>query len=371
MVAKNPTISLESLINEVSKLSPVVDVALDKSCRFEVVGEERSTSLVLAGRPVTSTVLYQVSSATSSEVDIRGFRQTINRARSSNEKAAAEGRARMQYIADGLNTGLNGRDLSNHKLIMRTAKDERGVEYVGGVVSGIYTPMKHLDLLAQMNEHPAFDGAQVVKWKADQAHLNFTLLMNGQKWEVDGGLKNGVFGANGQFGDTSANLWAMLYRLLCTNGMMTVEDKAGFRARHVGGVVDLEKRVADAVDGAARLFESARAAMSVECDVVDLLSEAYVRGHINRGQFKKTLDRRNEVFGGRQVEGAESTLWGASQALTAAARDYSISSGRTLQVFAGKLVTAGEDYQNVVNSRAVKADITDLQEILSPYGLAA
>ena len=367
-------ITLEQLRDRVARACPITDRVLTADDRFDLIGSGPTTNLVLADMPVTPVTLYQIKAMGGEAVktlDITDFKGKLSRARSNDEKQRPEAERQLERIAAVLNGALSGRDLEARPLTMRLAKDGMNRDYVGGVVSDQYAPLTHLEFVDRMLEHPGFKGALVHKYKVSAARLEFMMLLEGHEWDTDGGIKSGISGGNGQFGDKSASLWAMLFRLLCTNGMMDVLDKAGMRRRHTGSNIDLSAELRRVLAAAEDLYGASVQSMGIECDVVDLLTESYRRGLLTRGAFRKSLDRRQETMGGQVVEGATTTLWGASQAITAAARDYSYGQDAKMGEFAGRLVRAGAGFDNVIKMRPINPKITDHEEILSSYGLAA
>jgi len=363
------TISIEQLYSRVELEQNVYSETMSSEDYVLITGEGPTTRLTLSGTEMSALSAYQIKAAGGGSYDVSGITGLINRIRSGGNRAE-QAADRLKVMVSNLNRSLALRDPSS-PLIKRVATDASGNRFVGGVVTQHYAVLTHLEVVSRLVEHPGFENAQVVKHTITPARLDFTLILDGQEWKVDGGLKSGINGGNGQFGDRSASMSAMLFRILCLNGMMDVNDKYGFSRRHFGEQLDLTKELDRVMIAADEMFGLSKKAMEIECDVVDLLTQSYRRGHITRGQFRKTLERRNEVLGGVEVTGATTTLWGASQAVTAAGRDYSLSGDKKMGEFAGRLIRAGDSFAKVIKCNAINTGTDDFEEILSEFGLAA
>jgi hypothetical protein len=349
---------------------PVVDTDM-----FSVIGTGATTCLAMSGMEVMPTAAYQVKAAGGLVgLDTRNISGLTSTARMAKKPEHMErARSALQVMASGLNSALGNRNLTVRPLKMRVGVDDFGNQYVGGVVTDAYVPLSHRDFIGRMLEHPSFKDAAVHKYSVNDSRLEIMMLLDGSEWSLDGGMKSGINCGNGQFGDKAASIKAMLFRLLCSNGMMAVESEGGMWRRHVGAELDLAKELEHVLKVAENMIGFSMSAMDVKANVVSLLAEAYRRGHINRGAFIKSIERRNEVFSGVGVTGATDTLWGASQAITAAARDYSLVQERRMAEFAGKLVHAGDNYENVINLKYRKTDISsdDVDGLLEQLGVAA
>lgn len=359
-------ITLARLGEIVRETKVPVDEKFTNSMEFELVGEGPTTGLRFAGRPVGPLGMYQIKAACgATALDISGTETLIKVARGGDEKRAPNARAELLEQARGLNAAIRGSNMEERGFTVRFYEDELNRMAVGGIVSSQYAPLTHADFLDRMLATPGFDNALVHRWTVTPARMDFTLLLEGMRWEVDGGIKCGTRGGNGQFGDKAAGLVAMLFRLLCTNGMMDVYEEAGFKKRHTGGI-DLAAELKRVIEAAGGMFEAAQRSMTVEIDVVGALVELYRRGVLSRGALRKCLERMTEAFGGVQVGGHSTTLWGLSQAITAAARDYSFTQMQQMGQLAGQLTRQG--LEGIARSRPLLDERNDWAEVLSETG---
>lgn len=359
-------ITLARLGEIVSESEVPVDERFTDSMQFELVGDGPTTGLQFAGRPVGPLSMYQVKAACgATALNISGTETLIKIARGGNERRAPNARAELLEQTRGLNAAIGGSNMEERGFVVRFYHDEMNRQAVGGIVSNQYAPLTHTEFLDRMLATSGFDNALVHRWTVTPARMDFTLLLEGMRWEVDGGIKCGTRGGNGQFGDKSAGLVAMLFRLLCTNGMMDVIEEAGFSRRHTGGI-DLEVELKRVIGAAGGMFEAAKRSMTVEIDVVAALVELYRRGVLNRGALRKCLERMTEVFDGVSVSGADRTLWGLSQAITAAARDYSFTQMQQMGQLAGQLTRRG--LEGIARTKPLLDDRNDWAEVLSETG---
>ena len=358
-------IALTKLGEIVRETKAPIDEKFTDDMPFELVGVGPTTDINFAGRHSGALAMYQVKAACGSKVDITGTETLIKIARSGNEKRAPGALSELLEQVNGLNQSIRSSNMEQRGFIVRSFEDDMGREVIGGIVSKQYAPLTHVDFLGRMLETPGFNNALVHRWTVTPARMDFTLLLDGMRWEVDGGIKCGTRGGNGQFGDKAAGLVAMLFRLLCTNGMMEVIEEAGFKKRHTGGI-DLGAELQRVIDAAGGMFDAAKRSMTVEIDVVGALVELYRRGALSRGALRKCLERMDEVFGGVQVGGHSTTLWGLSQAITAAARDYSFTQMQQMGQLAGSVTRGGLEV--VRRTRPLLDDRTDWAEVLSETG---
>ena len=357
-------ISLVEFGKIVSRVKPPTDEPLLFSHQFEVVGAGPTVDVHFAGRRSGAIPMYQVKAATgAANVSITGTTGLISTARS-NSKSSVRALELLHEQTSALNTAMRASNMHERGFKVRTIIDTDDRETVGGIVSAKYAPLTHSEFFERMLETPGFENAMVVRSSVTPERMDATVILGGDEWKVDGGIKTGCRLVNGQFGNVAAALVAMLFRLLCTNGMMDTFDEAGFKKRHTGSI-DLQSEVRRVIGAASSMYEAATAAKNIEINVVHALTELYRRGWINRGAFAKCLQRASETIGGVSVEGAHTTLWGLSQAITAAARDYSFVQYRRMGELGGQLVRNGV---RMIEQRPIIDTITDWDEVIAVNG---
>jgi hypothetical protein len=344
-----------------SENTAVTDVPASPDWRFEVGPH----GLELGGMQVGALPLYQVKSMVGSGVDIRNYSGTIREAQLNGERGE-KGRTALRLMAHQLNGDLDralispsasGLDPAN--AIARTFLDEGGVVHIGGVVSRGYQPVRHLELVEAIEQSKAFDSAQVVKADVNTSHLEAFVMFDGAQWKVDGGLKAGIKIHNGQFGDKSYGYSAMLFRLMCTNGMMRVHAKMGVGVRRHTGGLDIAQDVRHSLEQTEELYRRIGEATSTPVPVFDTLIDLHRRGAYNRSTLKEAVARRHDLGGGG--DGGDD-LWSLAQAISAAARKYSAGQYGRMATLSGRLLTEGLD--PVVKSLPLKADAPSLGDVM-------
>ncbi len=364
--ANTGLMSLTELATRVAQLSTPIDEKFENGQFFELTGEGPTTEVRFNGRVAGALPMYQVKAACgAANLSISGTDTYVKVARGGDEKRAPAARGMLLGQVNGLNAAIRGSNMQERGFVTRFIEDVGGRQIVGGIVSRQYAPLTHVDFMDRMLATPGFEGAMVHRWIVTHERLDFTLMLANMEWKVDGGIKCGTRGTNGQLGNRAAGLVAMIFRLLCTNGMMDVVEEAGFSKRHTGHF-DLLAELKRVIEAAGGMFEAATTSMSIELDVIDALVQLYRRGIINRGAFRKCLERVSEVFGGVQVGGHDSTLWGLSQAITAAARDYGFTQMQQMGVLAGRLVRQKLD--GVIANQPLLDDKSDWAELLTATG---
>jgi hypothetical protein len=333
------TMTIDSLKAAVSDLPPITDVNMGNMAFELATGDDVQ---ILFGKAIAGPLpMYQVKSLTGRNgIDIKGTTSYLAMANSANEDIRRQGTAMLRRQLNDLNTAIRESNIADRAIVRRYV-DYSGRLIVGGIVSNKYVPITHDELIDDILKTPGLSDTQVYKVSATPARLEAMFLLNSE-WKTDGGIKAGMMIHNGQFGDRSYGFVSMLFRLLCSNGLMDVlSTESTASRRHADVKIDLAADVASAVDRADQLFGISRSAVQTQVDVVEVLIDLYRREFITKGMFVKAISRINELFDGTGVEGASTTLWGLTQAITAAARDYSLSQMSSMGRLAGRLLING------------------------------
>jgi hypothetical protein len=327
-------LSIDEFVESVNDDIPVVvDVAADAGWRFDLVEVNGRLSVTLGGMVAGALPMYQARSMTKAvEVDLSGTSSMLRIA-----KADPVAMSRLRAQVDGLNAGLERLGGLDHGVAMARTYERGGATIVGGLVTRGYTPVSHEQLLDGLAASPAFKDAIVIKHKADVGRIDAMIMLAGSD-DVVGGLQAGIKIHNGQFGDRSYGFVAMIWRLLCGNGMIDVIASEESSRRHVGSVLDVSADAAEVNGRADHLRLLADTAMAEEIDTAEALVELHRRSLIGRGPLREALDRRNDLGGGG--DGAQ-TRWSLAQAIAASARRYKIGQAEDLSRLAGRVVIEG------------------------------
>ena len=360
------TITLSSFADQVLSLPKPVDARVAPDDRFEVSGDAASTRITFGGNPAGPLPMYQVKSLTGNPgMDLTGTTKHVKSARGGDEDSLGI----LHRQIGQLNEALSLYDFDDKPMVCRTYLESNGRLHVGGIVSESYTPFTHEQLLDLIINHPGFKGATIHAQRMSVGRLEAVILLDGSEWKADGGITAAMSIGNGQFGDFTYRIEAMLFRLLCENGMMDVIDAEGIRNRHIGELPDMSADLLAVLQRCDHMFDMAKDAMDQELDVVDALIDLYRRRILNRGALIKALDRRDEAAGGVRVTGSSTTLWGLSQSITAAARDYGFTQMSGMGRLAGRLTFEG--YEAVANTRPIPVDAPSYDEVYEEFLEAA
>lgn len=313
--------------------SSVVDVVVERGWRFGIEKLAHGFEITLGGMIAGPLPMYQARSMTKANVGLsgtKGLLRTIGADPSSMEE--------LQAQVDGLNIGLENIGGLDPDAAMIRAYDHGPHRIIGGLVSRTYAPVSHHQLLEGIIASPAFQDAQVVKWKADESRIDAMILLAGSEWKVDGGMSAGIKIHNGQFGDRSYGFIAMLFRLLCGNGMMDVFLKEVSSKRHIDVHLDVSADAAEVAGRVGNMKLLCDNAMGDELDVIDGLVELHRRALLPRGPLRIALERRHDLGGGG--DGSQSR-WAMGQAIAASARGYKIAQSEDLSRLAGRVILEG------------------------------
>lgn len=301
------------------------DVQAD-GARFDLEGGR----VTLLGRLASPLSLYQAKSAAGAPgIDLTGTRHLEKLASAGHEESLIE----LSRQVGQVNEALRLRPLDGY--VARVHRLPDGHEAVGGLVSREYAPVSHAALVRRLAESQDFHGATVHRSAITAERMQAFVLLDGE-WEVDGQLKAATLVVNGQFGNVACQLKAMLFRLLCSNGMISVSRQIVERARHLAGL-DLARMMLSVSSAGAGMVERARLGAAVSLDVRAEADRLWRHGLLTRAHHARVLERVGELGIG------DSTLFGLSQAIAAAARDYAMATSIDLSELAWRVLDQGVD----------------------------
>lgn len=141
-------------------------------------------------------------------------------------------------MAQNLNHWIG--EKSNKKgdpFFVRTRTDEKGNRVLRAVLSARYTEMDNVTLLQRALPVIESQGFEAESFSLTDHNMH--LRLTGQKTmtvnrKVGDLVKAGLHISNSETGSGSVKLMALLYRLVCTNGMVTADQMGGFRRSHIG-----------------------------------------------------------------------------------------------------------------------------------------
>ena len=210
---------------------------------------------------------------------------------------------------------------------------------VRALLSGRYEPFDDLDLLRSLEGLPRIDEA-VVRWMDVNdltSHVRLSWPEERVALRVGDEVERGVHISNSEVGARSVRIEPLVYRLVCTNGMIAPRKMGGYSIRHVGKGERVRQLVREAIDdvfGATQeLIGKFQEALTSAIDQpVDELSALAKAGQLTEAQFK-------DVLNAYLVE-PEATKYGVTNAVTLAAQGQDDPVTRTdMEALAGRYVS--------------------------------
>jgi hypothetical protein len=212
-------------------------------------------------------------------------------------------------------------------------------DIVRGVLSELYAPFDNLDLLRAVR---SLVGPWSVSWFAlsgPSMHLRLVDPRRGRNVLPDDRLIAGVHIANSEIGARAVTVDALVYRLVCGNGLVRlVQGRSLLHRRHVGvwssAIEDLEAAARAAVQGAEETIEVFERAAFVHVeDPESRLTEVAARAQLPASFVPDALQALTLERTAMQV-----TLYGLVNAATNAAQRLPADLRLTAELQAGELL---------------------------------
>jgi hypothetical protein len=265
---------------------------------------------------------------------------------------------RMRKEAPGLlvNNVNNWMERGDSKRLIRTFKaDEMGHSEGRAFLSDRYRRLDNYDLMAKLLPVAQESGLHVRSAELTDRRLYLQMVTQKIAGEVKKGdaLYAGVVVSNSEVGAGSLNIQRMIYRLVCTNGMISGRDDGNFRRAHIGRTMDSENlhfsdETIQATDKAFWMQASDALKSALDADLfneeLDGLREL---AGIEIGDPVETIDRLTNRFEladsesdnvmRHLIEGNDLSQWGVVNAITRSAEDVdSYDRAIELEVIGGK-----------------------------------
>lgn len=273
-------------------------------------------------------------------------------------KSTYEKERDMKLFGENVNRGLETLKEDN-QLFIRTLKDNNGVNKVRAVFSDRYNVVDNLPILQQMSD---FDHdllrTESFNVTSDYLDIRFTMphlqrtMGTLPEHEVRFGLREdiimpAVHFRNSETGKSKIQITFVVYRLVCTNGLVNMKDQYKIvNKKHMGeyDIVDINNRIAHVCHKAKEMFEQYADHMinskTIKVDSPEEVFESLAKRADITGRMVKTVNL-NWITEQR----SERTKHGVLSAITAGARDWEKemkdSTGRLkLEEVAGDLLFA-------------------------------
>lgn len=206
------------------------------------------------------------------------------------------------------------------------------------LLSGQYETFDTLQLLQELV--PLCGGAKVRVAYDDELTFHLSLTFPNTATEVKRGdiLESGIHISNSEVGLRSVTVAGYVYRLVCSNGIISHGNGDGgmFRFRHTGDGDNLRDRVRSAVEStfldAQKITAQFQNALNIAItDPATRLQQVVEDNNLSKDDYKAMLDRF--------MEEPEQNLFGVVNAITAAARDEEGEKSYELQRIAAKTLS--------------------------------
>lgn len=262
---------------------------------------------------------------------------------------------------------------SADKRFLRTyaEQDSGGSRLTGRAFLGsTYRPLDNYDLIAAVSGPMIEAGVEVESAQVTERrlyvqavarHIKSRVVVPGAHDRIDDILNIGVVVSNSEVGAGSLSVRALVYRQVCTNGLVVSEDLPGFKQVHIGGAGEgsgeeylstatrqlrdaaIWARTRDVIRAAisqatldkvtAKINEAAGVKLANPEGAVDLVVERYDLTNDERAGVMRNL-----------IEGADVSKWGLVNAVTALANTAeNYDRAVELETVGGKILALGAE----------------------------
>ena len=251
-------------------------------------------------------------------------------------------------------TGRNGSQSgsSHERWLLRVKHDS-----VRGVLSDRYTRLDNEPFLDCLQ--PLLPSRLQVKWFAltgESLHLRLIDPTLAREVLPDDRIMVGLHLANSEVGKRSVTVDAIVWRLVCQNGLVRlVKGKSLLQQRHIfvsqsNFKRDLERAMGEALTTAAGLLEKLAQSTTEHLDDVETLIEKIGERHNLSEAFQERI--KNALL--LENRGQQETLYGFTNALTQAAQTLPPDERYGLEVLAGEVMERGTLWLNGLPKAKVK-----------------
>ena len=211
-------------------------------------------------------------------------------------------------------------------------------KHVRAVLSTRYSPINHLDVVEHLIKEMAFTEDTQVDVAMDSSFMSLSIPNAEKSFSVRGDEHQaGISISNSEVGISALHVGMLLYRLICSNGMVSQVGAGKKSFRHVGstGVLeDLPKHIKEIATNSTT--QSNQLAISMDSHVDD--PESTFREFYRRWQVSKE-EKKAVEWGYLQEPGF--TMFSVIQAFTRGSQfnlDFPVESAHKLQVIGGRIL---------------------------------
>lgn len=206
---------------------------------------------------------------------------------------------------------------------------------IRGLVSGLYQPFDNRTVASvweSLGQHNRFKYESLLD---DTSLFLRAIVPNGERDDELGGLMTGFYVRNSEVGRSGISAGPIVYRLVCSNGLVVVQDRKAFMyKRHIWiGEGAIAEMLNHAVSGSIDLSRKTTRVMA-EARKVSVSPHALVR-KLDKLELDERLQQQTtDSF----IAGSDHNVFGMVNALTAAARELPPHERYELERSAGQIL---------------------------------
>jgi hypothetical protein len=206
------------------------------------------------------------------------------------------------------------------------------------ILSQSYTPLDDFDVIPMIADLLGDYEVKIERadFSEDYTHLRVLFPRTSAAMRVNDVVQTGLHISNSEVGLRAVHIEPLVYRLVCTNGLVRPEGQGKTSIRHVGNPArikdTLRNAIEDARDGTQLLVKQFKASIDEEIDDFERLIKATGdRNQLAKYQIQNALDA--------WMEEKDATLYGVVNAFTRAAqREESFEDRYQLERVGGSLL---------------------------------
>jgi len=182
---------------------------------------------------------------------------------------------------------------ADKEIMIRTLNDT----HCRAILSNRYEPLSNSELVDMVM--PYFPEDARVRWShCDPTVFHASITLPNSTVEIVKGdvMETGIHISNSEVGFRSVTVCGYLYRLVCTNGLITGERTSTYRFRHVGNGDNFHSRVKSSVESAllstTDILEKLRASVNEYIEKpADELAKIVKANNLSQDDYKEILNR--------------------------------------------------------------------------------
>jgi hypothetical protein len=203
----------------------------------------------------------------------------------------------------------------DREVMVRSVEGQRA----RAILSQAYTPLDDYDVVPLIADILGDYDLTIAQSDFTEDYTHLRILFNQTRTEARAGdvVQTGVHISNSEVGLRAVHFEPLVYRLVCTNGLVRPEGQGKTSIRHIGNPARLKdtlrNAIEDAREGTQLLVKQFKAAIDADInDWESLIKSTATQAQLSRSQMQNALDA--------WLEEKDETLYGVVNAFTRAAQ---------------------------------------------------